>query len=118
METSGPLTAEEILGIIKQGAKSNVKKITYGSFLVEFFGQEPVHQHQIVLSRPEEGWQASASENIIPSPVVTVDDAKDDPEAVAAYHELREELRLADLMINDPVAYEQEMMDAQQKEEG
>jgi len=85
------LPSQKIIDIIDRCKSTNVKSLKYGNLEIEFTGNSvPITEfNQTASTNPETA-----------------------PKAVAADKELTEDTRLAQLMMDDPPAFEQEVIDS------
>lgn len=96
----------EVCAIIEVCAKSNVSVLKYGKLLVEFreasrFGGNQLTSVDQFIGGETPADNGPGDDGLGNKMLLTPED-----------EELRESLRLAELMTTDPVAYEQEMIDA------
>ena len=103
METRNSFNASDICAIIRASAKCNVKKLRIQDFEVEF--ETPCGRGNasgVFVNQPA----------VEETPAAIIVDQQDEEQPFIPDPELMEEMRLAQLMTDDPVAYEQEMIDA------
>lgn len=97
----GDLLTEQICAIIETAHRSGVKSLSYQGLEVNFF-EAGDRAETLVLDQPQDGETSQGTGDIVAPALLSMDEKV-----------LMEELRLADLMTNDPMSYEQEMIDAQ-----
>lgn len=112
-ETSSPFSASEICAILESCHKNGVTSLKLGALQVEFYqvpqlrGNVPAGASQ--LADEETFVDTEGQFEVAESPqVIQKAELSDEDKA------LLEESRLAQLMTDDPAAYEQEMIDALQ----
>ena len=102
MEHEKSLNATEICAIIRASYKCNVKKLRIKDFEVEFETSPGQSNAAEVFVNQPKGNAIPVAEHVL----------MDDVEPFTPDRELLEDMRLAQLMTDNPVAYEQEMIDA------
>lgn len=113
VETICPFSASEICAIIRASHHNGVSSLKLGALHVEFQkAPEPRRNVPAGASQPEAGETAAGVEG----PFVVGDNAETVPQAPLSEEdkELLEDARLAQLMTDNPEAYEQEIIDALQ----
>ncbi len=103
MDHKKTLNATEICAIIKASYKYNVRKLRVGDFECEFETLSSRGNAERVFVNQRPGEETPVAANV---------QSETEATPFVPDRELMEDLRLAQLMTDDPVAYEQEMIDA------
>ncbi len=101
------LTSASICSILNACAKANVASLTFGDLHVAFYNEaSQLGRNQLASVDQPWGGETPLGSGTEQPLVMTAED-----------QELREDMRLAQLMTDNPVAYEQEMIDATSNEQ-
>lgn len=106
----------DICAIMEAGNLHNVSKISYNGLEIIFKQEDPPrlgkvgegYVNQLVDGETSASQESVHEDELEKPPLILTDEEK----------EVMEELRLAQLMNDDPLAYEQEMIDVNLNEEG
>jgi hypothetical protein len=111
MTNTKGLSHKQICDIIRLCNKNHVSKIKFNDFEIEFQNSQPDGNQSVYATRDEK----ADGRNPFVNSVATEVEGSLKPKVVQLTPEQKEllnEVRLSALMTSDPVAYEQEMIDA------